>query len=227
MIRRGPMGLARFQLLHGWWIAIAQNVAPGRFHARERRRIEEDNRRVLSSSDIPTFALAGAPSTETATRVVLTGWTGMRHKKAGILGLRRFAAGTVTSLHTTQPTPGSGELRVTSQRRRHDIQIEGDFERALMIHNFLGPVGLRRRRYSCCTARGCPPPGADVSAAHCLRGCLDSFPDPHQRGAAGLRAHHHWRPLASHRDSRRRRRRHRGSQLRSRWVGTREAGPPR
>jgi hypothetical protein len=136
------MGLARFQLLHGWWIAIAQNVAPGRFHARERRRIEEDNRRVLSSSDIPTFALAGAPSTETATRVVLTGWTGMRHKKAGILGLRRFAAGTVTSLHTTQPTPGSGELRVTSQRRRHDIQIEGDFERALMIHNFLARLAF-------------------------------------------------------------------------------------
>jgi hypothetical protein len=142
MIRRGRMGRSRFPLLHGCWIAIAQNVAPRRFHARETRRIGENNGRLLTSSDIPTFALAGTPSTETATRVVFTGWTGMRPKKTGLLGLRRFGAGAVTSLDTTQPTPGSGELRVTSQRRRRDIDIGADFDRALMIHNFLNRSGL-------------------------------------------------------------------------------------
>ncbi|MGD0084769.1 MAG: hypothetical protein ABSD78_16485 [Acidimicrobiales bacterium] len=132
--------MPRFPVLHGWWIAIAQNVAPGRFHAREVRQVEEYNRRLLTSSDVPSFALAGTPSAATATRVAQAG---MRLRKAGPFGLRRFGDGAVTSLHTTQRTPGGGELRVTSERSRNDVERESDGpERALMIHNFLAFLGL-------------------------------------------------------------------------------------
>ena len=137
--RRVLHGL-RLPLLRGWWIAIAQSVAPRWFHARMHRRHEEESRRLLSSSDLPTFALADASAGEAVTRVMSSS---MVTRRAGPLRLRRVAYGGVKSLCTTQPTPGGGELRITSERRLPDIETapEGG-ERVLMIHNFLARVGI-------------------------------------------------------------------------------------
>jgi hypothetical protein len=155
MTRKGLVRRPRINLPYGWWIAIAQNVAPRWFHPRERRRMEEHRRRLLTSSDLPTFALAGTASCETAPPVVgevataasettLRGFSGsMGIKKAGPFGSHPFAAGTVMSLHTAQHLPGGGELRFASHRRSDDLQTEpDDRQRALMIHNFLARLGL-------------------------------------------------------------------------------------
>jgi len=45
-------------------------------------------------------------------------------------------------LRTVEQTPCGGELRVTSERRRHDLHAEpGDLQRALRVHNFLARLG--------------------------------------------------------------------------------------
>jgi hypothetical protein len=200
MIRRGGLGRPRFPLLHGWWIAVAQNVAPRRFHARECRRHEEDNRRVLTSSDIPTFALAGSPSPETATSVVLKGMTATRSKNARRWGLCRFVGGVVTSLHTTQPTPGGGELEVTSQRRRTDIPIEAGWDRALMIHNFLNRSGhatddarVARREVALCPGQSYPLLSVSEDAWIPCRILINGEPEDFERTTIG----DHWLALGT------------------------------
>lgn len=145
MTARRALHGPRFSLFRGWWIAIAQNVAPRWFHARERRRYEEENRRLLSSSDLPTFALVGAPAGEVVAGEVVTRVlsASLVTRRAGLLRLRRVARGGVTQLCTTQPTPGGGELRITSERRRPDVETApAGRERVLMIHNFLARSGI-------------------------------------------------------------------------------------
>jgi hypothetical protein len=56
MTTRRVLRPPRFPLFRGWWIAIAQNVAPRWFHGREHH--------------FPTFALADAPAGAAVTRVV-------------------------------------------------------------------------------------------------------------------------------------------------------------
>jgi hypothetical protein len=60
-------------MLHGWWIAIVQNVAPKRFGSRQQRLHEEQQHRMLTASDIPTFAIAGTPAGDATIRVATPG----------------------------------------------------------------------------------------------------------------------------------------------------------
>jgi hypothetical protein len=125
----------RFPLLHGCWVAIAQNVAPRRFHARERRLHEEEQRRMLTSSNLPTFALAGTGPDEVKTRFV-SGFGTVQ-----MVGpLRRRRGVVASSLSTTQGTPGGGTLRFTSQRPSGEGIDE--HRRALLVHNFVASCGL-------------------------------------------------------------------------------------
>jgi hypothetical protein len=126
-------------LLGGWWIAIAQNVAPKRFHARESRRRAEEEQRMLASSS-PTFALVGVPVDEVPVHVVTALGT---IKRSGPLGLRRHRDTVPTSLRTLQRIPGGGEVAITSERRHSDGGPRpGVAESRLAVHNFLAHAEL-------------------------------------------------------------------------------------
>ncbi len=129
-------------VIQGWWTAIAQNVAPRRFHARVERRLQEDQRRMLASTDIPTFALAGDGSADTTTRIfVSTG--GIAMKRDGPFGLRRFRVHVAKSLCTSERTADGGDVSITSERQSRTFEVPPNLrERAHMIHHFLVRLDL-------------------------------------------------------------------------------------
>ncbi len=122
-------------VLAGWWIAVAQNVAPKRFHAREQRRLLELRRQVLAESGMPTYGLAGVPVDNDPS---LAGAIALG--TVGSSGRRGPGQGTVTSLSTSQRTAGGGHVRCTSERRPGS-DSDGR-QRAMLVHNFLARAGL-------------------------------------------------------------------------------------
>jgi hypothetical protein len=145
--RRHPALIGWHVMLHGWWIAIAQNVAPKRFGARQSRLMAERQQRILASCDLPTFALASTSADRDPDNPVdprsLTG--PMTLSGFGVGGRGRSGpsvasvASVASSISTTERVPGGGWLRFTSQRRctGHD-----ELQRALIVHNFLSAAEL-------------------------------------------------------------------------------------
>jgi hypothetical protein len=196
MTRKSMIELPRFPLLGRWRIAIAQTLAPGWFHAREQCSIKEDNRRLLSSSDIPILALATS-SDGMATHLVLIG---RRIGKARPSRLHGFTAGAVVSLHTVQQTPGGGEVQVTSERQRHDVQTQAGAEKALMNHNFLTRLSLPADDARLAQREMALVPGQTHPMFTASEDAWTPLEDRHRRGATGLRAPHdreHWLALGT------------------------------
>lgn len=131
-----PTCRRRHPLLAGWWIVLAQNVAPKHFHARESLRAERRRQQMIASARGLAFdlqrrgRLAGPAATTAASGGLMT---------AG--GRRRVGHGhgyevTVSSFSTTQRLPG-GELRLTSWRRS---SAKTELHRREMLHqNFFAP----------------------------------------------------------------------------------------
>jgi hypothetical protein len=131
----------RHPLLHGWWIAVAQNVAPRRFHAHEQRIRVQENREMLASCDIPTFALVGGaggltpehPEPQVAGGIGTVGEAGERGRRRP----RHFSA---TTLTTAQETADGGWVRCTSHRGS-GVETD-DRQRSHLVHNFVARAGL-------------------------------------------------------------------------------------
>lgn len=137
-----PSWQFRDPLLAGWWIAVAQNVAPKRFHARETRRLCEQRRQMLAESGMAIYSLAGVPVEDDrsdAGEVAMMG--GLAVAARGALGRRRASGVVVSSLSTSQRTPGGGQVRFTSYRHGSGTELD-ERQRAMLVHHFLTGAGV-------------------------------------------------------------------------------------
>jgi len=131
-------GVPRFRL-YGWWTAVAQNVAPRWFHARQKRLSDERRARIVAVGTTPAFGLADWPGERSVHAAEVT-WSTRRscplrrHRRVGPIDVHEVGAH-----HTTS----ADKHLVVTTRRRIGHEAWSDESRSMKVHQFLLTAGYR------------------------------------------------------------------------------------
>jgi len=117
----------------GWWIEIAQHVAPKRFQENERRRSEAENLQLAMACDLPIYGLVDERQ---GSRDVTSGFwqasLGPGRRKARRVRIDSAVVHEITAAHASSD---GGRISVTTYRGGGHNDAET--ERARLLNNFL------------------------------------------------------------------------------------------
>jgi hypothetical protein len=129
----------RSRFLRGWYVAVAQNLAPKRFHARESRIHREAQLRLLAQCDLPLYGASG--DWVASRRCHVTSGVG-RHRHGGPLGPSRLHQDDFVAMEIQAVHSGPNQrLSVSSRRQRNGVSWPED-ARWVEISNFLGSLRM-------------------------------------------------------------------------------------